>query len=255
MSPLSDGDRCWQCHGRFRIEEFWRDHPPEDPVAMAHPVIANLQRPTMYGAEEAAGMHRALLKRSAGMVGRELRVRPLVFATASSPAEIGKVMARAHFGRPLVHVQLENAEDCAAFAAAAGRLASGCHLEDPEPRDVRGELLVLDPDYVLADEIRRGGDSVGWLAHQLWLTDQGPGPAFEVKSEPIRGVQLGKGPSFFSAMALPSIAKVASLCQDTPPRTRRRTGRKSAVDWRISWSGQENSPTAGATAGRSRKLD
>jgi hypothetical protein len=166
-------------------------HPPEDPVAVANPVIANLQRPTMFGAEEAAEMHRALLKRSVGMVGRELRVRPLVFATASSPAEIGKVMARAHFGRPLVHVQLENAKECAAFAAAAGRLANGCHLEDPEPRDVRGELLVLDPDHVFADEIRRGGDSVGWLARQLWLTDQGPGPTFEVKSEPIRGVQLG----------------------------------------------------------------
>ena len=52
-------------------------HPPEDPVAVAHPVIANLQRPTVFGAEEAAEMHRALLKRSVGMVGRELRVAGL----------------------------------------------------------------------------------------------------------------------------------------------------------------------------------
>jgi hypothetical protein len=175
--------RHWEEYEKRRREQLVRsgreaDLEPENPPV---PALADLSRHAMQDEPVPLVHSLKLLKNPPGAGFQEIHRHPLVFGMAGGPEAFPRLMESAHRGRPLVHVALNEAADCGAYAKAANHLVNGCQLFQPKSRSARGELIVTDSCNVLAEAVR--GGNAGWLSRLLWLSDHSAGPAFEAKAE------------------------------------------------------------------------
>lgn len=119
----------------------------------------------------------ALIAPPKGQGKRDLHTRPLVYITATKPAELAKHLEFSHLGHPFIHVGIHDAAACSRFEDVCMAVMDGTLTVGTLSEAVRGFIIATDPFDTLANVIRAGdGKGASWLTRMPWLTDSTAGP-------------------------------------------------------------------------------
>ena len=120
-----------------------------------------------------------------------LRDHPVVFATGTKAAELSGQLERSHAGRPLMHMGIDGIGDFARYEHLCPAVMDGRMIAGPMSENVRGMVLVTDPNEILGEAVRSGLPSARWTSRLLWLVDGNAGPGLGDIDDDESPVRLG----------------------------------------------------------------
>lgn len=109
----------------------------------------------------------------------DLAARPKVLVTAKGPKDLEKQLKGLHGNRPLVSLSLTNPAVAVSCADTCNALLGGPYPVGDFGETVMANLIVTDPDNVLAriaPNPTMGGDKIAWIGRMVWLVDGTLGP-------------------------------------------------------------------------------
>ncbi len=140
-------------------------------------VLLGLHNDAINSGFEAVHFCTALIASPKGHGKRDLHTRPVVYITATKPAELTKHLEHSHLGRPLIHVGIHDPAACSRFEDVCMAVMDGTLTVGALSETVRGFIIATDPFETLANIVRAGdGKGASWLTRMLWLTDGTAGP-------------------------------------------------------------------------------
>jgi hypothetical protein len=113
----------------------------------------------------------------------DLIMRPLFFATGSTPAHLAKQLERVQKGRALAHVGIDEAADFSRFSQYCSALMDGRLVPGSSAEAVCATVMMTDPNALLGEVIRSGKSSARWVQRMFWLVDGNAGPEPNVPTE------------------------------------------------------------------------
>lgn len=119
----------------------------------------------------------------------DLLSRPMVAATADTPAAVEAGLKLAHSGQLFVNVPVASAGHAATMAPSLLRTINGTSI-GPDCRSVCGHVAASIDPGALAECLRTNNAAVGWLGKSIWLVDGDAVPqpvclTNDVVSEPV----------------------------------------------------------------------